>query len=187
MGSYQLFRDIGVQGGYAFSVYRVGSPINTTASGAIQFFDTNVHTWSVGPRLQMTKLDSVALVYQQSLINQSQALTQTEVEAPVGSTSINTNTQTVTASYNRATPSWTFAVGGGITLIEPASKAFPTGNITISNNPERSTTVQMTLSRQATAIVLHHIWSDDQQSCTVTGHPPIHKVIDFKRRRKLRL
>jgi hypothetical protein len=41
-------------------------------------------------------------------------------------------------------------VGGGITLIEPASKAFPTGNITISNNPERSTTVQMTLSRQAT-------------------------------------
>ena len=56
-------------------MYRVGSPINTTASGAIQFFNTNVHTWSLGPRLVMTKLDSVALVYQQSLINQSQAQT----------------------------------------------------------------------------------------------------------------
>ena len=146
-GFLPVFRDIGIQGGYAFSVYRVGSPINTTQSGAIQFFDTNVHTWSVGPRLQMTKLDSVALVYQQSLINQSQAQTQTG--APAGGTAINTNTQSVTANYYRTTPSWTFAVGGGVTLIEPASKAFPTGNITISNNPERSTTVQLTLSRQA--------------------------------------
>ncbi len=50
-GFLPVFRDIGVQGGYSFSVYRVGSPINTTASGAIQFFNTNVHTWSVGPRL----------------------------------------------------------------------------------------------------------------------------------------
>ena len=143
MGYYQYLGTIGVQGSYSFSMYRVGSPIHTTTSGAIQFFDTNVHTWSAGPRLQMTKLDSVALLYQQNLISQTLA------QSTGGTAPINTNTQSVTANYYRATPNWSFSVGGGMTLIEPASKAFPTGSITISNNPERSTTVQLTLSRIA--------------------------------------
>ena len=142
-GVLPVFRTIGVQGSYAFSTYRVGSPIQTTTSGAVQFFDTNVHTWTAGPRLQMTKLDSVALLYQQNLISQTLA------QSTGGTAPINTNTQSVTANYYRATPNWSFSVGGGMTLIEPASKAFPTGSITISNNPERSTTVQLTLSRIA--------------------------------------
>ena len=95
----------------------------------------------------MTKLDSVALLYQQSLINQSQALTETDSRR--GTASINTNTQSVTANYYRTTPDWSFTVGGGVTLIEPASKAFPTGNITISNNPERVDDRPADLSRQA--------------------------------------
>jgi hypothetical protein len=141
-GFVPVFRDLGVQGGYSFSVYRVGSPINTTASGAVQFFDTTVHNFSLGPRLQITRQDGVALLYQRSQI--SQTLSQTAGAAP-----IDTNTQSVTANYYRSTPNWTFSAGGGVTLIEPGNQKFPTGTIAISNNPERATTVQLSLSRLA--------------------------------------
>jgi opacity protein-like surface antigen len=141
-GFVPVFRDLGVQGGYSFSLYRVGSPINTTASGAVQFFDTTVHNFSLGPRLQVTRQDGVALLYQRSQI--SQTLSQTATGAP-----IDTTTQSVTANYYRSSPNWTFSVGGGVTLIEPGNQKFPTGSITISNNPERATTVQVTLSRLA--------------------------------------
>jgi hypothetical protein len=139
-GVLPVFRNLGVQGKYAFSFYRAGSPINTTASGQARFFDTNLHTWSAGPRLQMTKLDGIAFLYEQSLISQKQS--QTATGPP-----IDTSTQSVTANWYRTTPNWNFIVTGGIALIEPAGKAFPTGTITISNSLERSTTVQLNLSR----------------------------------------
>jgi hypothetical protein len=141
-GFVPIFRDLGIQGGYSFSTYRVGSPINTTASGAVAFFDTTVHNFSIGPRLQMTRQDGVALLYQRSQISQTQS--QTATGAP-----IETNTQSVTANYYRSSPNWTFSVGGGVTLIEPGNQKFPTGTIAISNNPERATTVQVSLSRLA--------------------------------------
>jgi hypothetical protein len=142
-GQVPVFRDLSIQGGYSFSTYRVGSPINTTASGAVQFFDTTVHNFSIGPRLQVTRQDGVALLYQRSQIIQTQSQTAT------GST-IDTSTESITANYYRATPNWTFTAGGGVTLIEPGNQKFPTGTIAISNNPERATTVQISLSRQAT-------------------------------------
>jgi hypothetical protein len=146
-GILPLYKDLGLQGKYNFAIYRVGSAINTTASGAVQFFDTIAHTWSVGPRLQVSRIDGISLLYQQSLISQTLAAvgqTQTPNAPPT-----DTNTQSVTANWNRATPNWTFNVAGGMALIEPANKAFPTGTITISNNPERSTNVQVYLSRVA--------------------------------------
>jgi opacity protein-like surface antigen len=89
----------------------------------------------------MTRQDGVALLYQRSQISQ----TQTDGTG----VPIDTTTESVTANYYRATPNWTFSVGGGVTLIEPGSQRFPTGTISISNNPERATTVQLSLSRQA--------------------------------------
>jgi uncharacterized protein (PEP-CTERM system associated) len=47
-------------------------------------------------------------------------------------------------------PDWTFGVGGGVTLVEPASQAYPTGSIRFSTNPERATTVHLDVSRIAT-------------------------------------
>jgi hypothetical protein len=147
-GFAPVFRDLGVQGGYSFSMYRVGSPINTTASGAVQFFDTTVHNFSIGPRLQMTRQDGVALLYQRSQISQTLAAVGS-VENPGGTIPIDTNTQSITANYYRSTPNWTLSAGGGVTLIEPGNQKFPTGTISLSNNPERATTVQLSLSRLA--------------------------------------
>jgi hypothetical protein len=139
-GVYPVYRGLGVQGQYSFSIFRVGSILAATDTGAT-FFDTTVHAWSVGPRLQLTRADNIAVLYQQSLISQ------TLTNASGGN--FDTNTQSVTANYTRQVPSWKFTVAGGVTLVEPVSKAFPTGRITISTNPERSTVLQLDLSRQA--------------------------------------
>jgi len=139
-GVYPVYRGLGVQGQYAFSLYRVGSILAATSTGP-SFFNTVVNAWSVGPRLQLTRADTVAVLYQQSLISQTQV-------SETGSV-IDTNTQSVTATYTRQVPSWRFIVAGGVTLVEPASQAFPTGRITITTNPERSTIFQVDLSRLA--------------------------------------
>ena len=100
----------------------------------------------------MTQTDSIAILYKQNLISQTQTSSTTGPGdgAPVpGAAVFNTNTQSVTANYTRATSFWTFAAGAGVTLIEPASTAFATGNIRVSTNPERSTVLQLDLTRQA--------------------------------------
>jgi hypothetical protein len=143
-GVLPVYRGLGVQGNYNFALYRAGSPINTTAEGAVQFFDTLVHSWSLGPRLEVSRLDNIALLYRQSLISQTLS------QASGGGAPLDTNTQSVTANWYRTTSNWSFTVAGGISLIEPAGKAFPTATIIISNKPERSTSVQLYLSRTAT-------------------------------------
>lgn len=145
-GVYPVYRDLGVQAGYSFSLYRVGSILAATSAG-ISYFNTTVNAWTAGPRLQMTQTDSVAILYKQNLISQEQT-TNANTAAP-GAAVFNTNTQSVTANYTRATSFWTFGAGGGVTLIEPASKAFATGNIRVSTNPERTTVLQLDLTRQA--------------------------------------
>lgn len=139
-GSYPVARDLSLQAKYSFSTFRVGRILAATTTGAT-FFDTNVHTWSVGPQFQLTPVDSISLSYQQNLISQTRT---------GGSTgTLLTNTQTLSAGYNRVMPDWTLAFGGGVTLVEPASQAYPTGNIRFSTTPERATTVQLDFSRIA--------------------------------------
>jgi opacity protein-like surface antigen len=144
-GVYPVYRGLGVQGQYAFSLFRVGSILAATSTGAT-FFDTTMHTWSVGPRFEVSRLDGIALLYQQSLITQS--LSQTASQS--GGAPTDTDTQSVTANWYRTTPNWNFRIAGGVALIEPANKSFPTATITISNSLERTTSVQLYLSRTAT-------------------------------------
>lgn len=139
-GSYPVARDLSLQGRYAFSTRRVGSILAATTTGAT-FFDTDVHAWSAGPKFQLTPAESISLSYKQSLISQTRT--------GGGTFTRSTNTQTLSAGYNRVNPDWTFGVEGGVTLVEPASQAYPTGNINFSTNPERATTVHLDLSRIA--------------------------------------
>jgi hypothetical protein len=139
-GYYPVFKELGVEGSYAFSLYRVGSILAATSSGAT-YFDTMVHDWSAGPRWTVTRNDTVSLFYEQSLIHQTLSGS--------GGTPFNTNTQTVAARYKRTTPNWVLTLVGGGTLVEPASLAFPSGKISLSTSPERSTVFLLDLSRQA--------------------------------------
>lgn len=138
-GEYPIFRGLGLQGSYSFSTYRVGSILVLSSTGAT-FFDTNVHSWSIGPSYRISPIDHLSLSYQQSLVTQT---------ITTGTQNIEYNTQEVWANYTRVMHDWTATVRGGATLIEPASKAFPSAALTITTNPERSTLVRLDLSRQA--------------------------------------
>src|SRR5215467_11304816 len=68
-GVYPVYRDLGVQAGYSYSLYRVGSILAATSAG-ISYFNTTVNMWTAGPRLQVSQTDSVAILYKQALISQ---------------------------------------------------------------------------------------------------------------------
>ena len=139
--SYPLLKALSLLGSYTFSIRRVGSIFVTTTRGST-FFDTTVHDWSVGPQHQLTPVDSIALLFRQGLLTQ-------EISTGSGST-IETNTQSLSVNYTRVMPNWKFELVGGAVLVDPVSEWFPIGRMRISNNPEQSTTVALTLSRQAT-------------------------------------
>ncbi len=138
-GEYPLFRGLGLQGSYSFSTYRVGSILVLSSTGAT-FFDTNVHSWSIGPSYRISPIDHLSLSYQQSLVTQT---------ITTGAQNIEYNTQELWANYTRVMHDWTATVRGGATLIEPASKAYPSAALSVTTNPERSTLVRLDLSRQA--------------------------------------
>ncbi len=140
-GSYPVTSALSFEGRYAFSARRTGSVLAVTEAGA-SFFNTQVHAWSVGPRYSLTPTDSISLSYRQALMNQTRAGVST-------SPNIETNLQSLMAEYNRVMPDWTIRIGGGVALIEPAGITFPTAVIRFVMNPERATTLQLDLSRQA--------------------------------------
>jgi hypothetical protein len=140
--SYDIYKDLFVTGSYAFSLSRFGSILALTSTGAT-FFDTNVHTWSVGPGYRLTQAENVSLSFQQSLVSQ----TVSDGTSP----ETNFNTQELWANYTREVPDyWKVTLRGGVTLIEPASRAYGTVWITLTSNPERRTSIQLDLSRKAT-------------------------------------
>jgi opacity protein-like surface antigen len=139
--SYPLFRDLALDGRYSFSIYRVGSVLAAGATGAA-FFDTNLHTWSVGPRYKLTRQDSLSFLYQESRV------TQTQANVP-GAQNVSFTTQALSVSYDKAMQDWSAGVTGGMTLIDPPGNAYPTASIKLSTNPERVTAVRLDLSRSA--------------------------------------
>ncbi len=137
-GSYPVFRGLALQGGYSYAVRRMGSFIAGTAAGP-SFFDTNIHRWLVGPSLNLTNEDEISLLYQQSLMDQTNTSSGQQ---------INLSTQEGYANYTRVMQGWSVTLRGGVTFLEPASLAFATGEVKLSTNPERATSVQLAVSRK---------------------------------------
>jgi len=136
-GSYRLDKTLSLEGRYFFATRRVG---RVRAGGAV-FFDTDVHAWRAGPRWEITPIDHIRLLSEQTLMSQSRS------SSPTRGT-FETLTQTLSVNYNREMPDWTFGINGGVTLIEPADRAHATGGITFSTHPERATTIMLDLSRR---------------------------------------
>lgn len=137
-GSYPVFRELTLQGGYSYSVRRLGSFIAGTAGGPA-FFDVQAHRWFVGPSLKLTSEDEISLLYEQNLADQTNRST---------GQNLSFTTQEGYASYTRAMQGWWASLRGGVTYLEPVGMAFPTGGVNVWTNPERSTSVQLELSRK---------------------------------------
>ncbi len=139
-GSYPLSRDVSLEGGYTFGLRR---QTRITEGGDVTgatFFNTMTHTWSGGPRYQLTRNDSIAALYRQTFITQ---------ERSEGGRTFSTNLITLEGDYTKVFPEWTFIVRGGVTFVEPVGRTLPSGSIRVTTKPERDTVLALTLSRQA--------------------------------------
>ncbi|THJ18030.1 MAG: hypothetical protein CAF42_006800 [Nitrospira sp. CG24B] len=139
-GSYPLSRDVSLEGGYIFGLRRqTRSTEGGDVTGAT-FFNTMTHTWSGGPRYQLTRNDSIAALYRQTFITQ---------ERSEGGRTFSTNLITLEGDYTKVFPEWTFTVRGGVTFIEPVGRTLPSGSIRVTTKPERDTVLDLTLAREA--------------------------------------
>lgn len=141
-GSYPLTRDVSLEGGYTFGLRRqTRSTEGGDVTGAT-FFNTMTHTWSGGPRYQLTRNDSIAALYRQTFFTQ---------ERSEGGRTFSGNLITLEGDYTKVFPEWTFTVRGGVTFIEPVGRTLPSGSIRVTTKPERDTVLDLTLSREARA------------------------------------
>ena len=139
-GSYPLSRDVSLEGGYIFGLRRVTRSTEGGDVTGATFFNTMTHTWSGGPRYQLTRNDSVAALYRQTFFTQ---------ERSEGGRTLSTNLIALEGDYTKVFPEWTFTVRGGVTFVEPVGRTFPSGSIHVTTKPERDTVLDLMLSRQA--------------------------------------
>ncbi|BFU90316.1 MAG: hypothetical protein NTAFB01_15030 [Nitrospira sp.] len=140
-GGYSASRDLSVEGGYTFTIRRIGRVQGglTDLAGTTLYFDTMAHSWFGGPRYHLTRNDSVAVLYKQTFITQSQA---------TGGRNFNTNLVALVGDYTKEFQEWRFIAQGGITFAEPVGRAFPSGKLEVTNRLERDTVVRLALSRE---------------------------------------
>jgi hypothetical protein len=139
-GKYPVSRDLAFEGGYSFGLRHFGrleggEGLATTTS----LFNTMTHTWSGGPRYQLTRNDSIAALYRQTFFTQSRSSS--------GRT-FSSNLISLAGDYTKVFQEWQLTVQGGLTFAEPAGRTFPSGSIKVSTQPERDTVVRLTLSRE---------------------------------------
>ncbi len=142
-GSYPISRDLALEGGYTFGMRRFGTILGGEGGiggSNVNFFNTSTNTWFGGPRYQLSKNDSIAVLYRQSFILQARSN---------GGRSFATNLITLAGNYEKKLQEWSFSAEAGVTFVEPAGGAFPTGSLSASTEIERDTVVRLTLLRQA--------------------------------------
>lgn len=136
--AYPVSRDVSVEGGYIFGLRRIGNIQGGDISG-VTYFDTMAHTWFGGPRYRLTRNDSVAALYRQIFISQSNS---------TGGRTFNTNLVSLAGEYSREFQEWGFSVQGGVTFIEPVGRTFASGTLEVRTKLERDTVVHLNLSRE---------------------------------------
>lgn len=139
-GSYPLSRDISLEGGYTFGVRRMTRRTEGGEVNSATFFNTITHTWYGGPRYNLTRNDSIAALYRQIFFTQDRS--------EGSSRTIAHSIVAFEGDYTKVFPDWQFSVRGGVTLVEPTGRTFPSGSIHITTKPELNTVLDLTLSRE---------------------------------------
>lgn len=131
--AYPLARALDLRGEYAFSFIRFGTPQLGTGIG---FFDTNVHSWSVGPGFRITDHQNFNLSYLSSRTDFAGSGSRFEFE-----------TRGLAAEYQIRTPTWTAKINAGANLLDPGDRVFPIGAVSVIGKFPQMPTVQLMLTR----------------------------------------
>jgi hypothetical protein len=142
---YSLTRSWNIQANYTFSFYRIGriqaTPIDPV--GQLGFFDTTVHSASVGPAYRFEGGDTLYLRYGY--------VASESVPVDVGGFGFKYTGHTLQPQYmTTIVRGWTATISGGATLVEQVgSRIFFSGSFRLINDFDRRTRVSFSVSRQA--------------------------------------
>ena len=138
-GQYAFTHSLGMQASYSNSIYRVAQVFQPQPSATISsfFFDSIVHSGSIGPAYRLTRSDTISLNYRPTymLISQEEFSTALNVHSAI-------------AEYTKEIKGWKAIVNGGPAFLEQGSRVFFTGNASLLTNYDPSTSLRLTVSRQ---------------------------------------
>ncbi|MBX3348434.1 MAG: outer membrane beta-barrel protein [Nitrospira sp.] len=131
--AYPVARGLDLRGDYAFSFIRFGTPQIGTGIG---FFDTNVHSWSVGPGFRISDHQNFNISYLSSKTDFVGTGSRFEFE-----------TRGLAAEYQIRAPTWTAKANIGANVLDPGDRIFPIGSLSLTGKFPQIPTVQVMLTR----------------------------------------
>jgi hypothetical protein len=136
---------MGLRANYTNSILHIGRQYipPATTSPAFNFFDTMVHSGTIGPTYTLDGGDTLFLKFNYL----SSELTNTAGTQPP----INFTAQSIQPEYvTKFVRDWTAKISGGATIIEQAgNRTFASGSFSLTNDFDRQTQVAVAVSRQA--------------------------------------
>jgi hypothetical protein len=138
--SYPITPGLTLQGSYSYSLLRIGEIfVKQPSETPVTFFNTDTHTWSIGPSWRLSRTDTMGLSYKSTSNN----LSLTSGSAP----NIDFTARGLEATYATTSADWGAVVSGGATILDVDNRAYPTGSLTLTTNYGEATTLRAIGSR----------------------------------------
>jgi Putative beta-barrel porin 2 len=139
--SYPITPGLTLSGNYAYSLLRIGEIyIEPSEANQAVFFDTDQHTWSLGPNWRISRSDTLSVMYKSTLIDLRDTTGQR--------VNLDFAARGVEASYSIKAADWGAALSGGATVLDQDNQVYATGALTLSAKYGDATHISVTGSRQ---------------------------------------
>jgi len=147
-GRYSFSRSVGLRANYTYSISHIGRLFVTGDSTAFNFFDTTVHSGTIGPTYTLDGGDTLFLRFGYLSAIQSN----TAGRSP----DITFTSRSIQPEYEtKILRDWTAIISGGASIVEQAgNRAFFSGSFSLTNDFDRQTRVSIQVSRQAAPLYI---------------------------------
>ena len=139
-GAYPLTPALTLQGTYSYSLLRIGEVfVKQPVPAPVIFFDTDMHAWSIGPTLQLSRTDTISLFYRST----TSSLTPTSSSLQ----GVDFTARGIEATYATTSSGWGAVLSGGATILDLDNRAYPTGSLTLTAKSAEATSFRVIGSR----------------------------------------
>jgi hypothetical protein len=139
--SYPLTQGLSLIGNYSYSLLRVGKIyIDPSQANQAVFFDTDQHTWTLGPNWRISRSDTLSVTYKATMIDLRDTTGQL--------VNLNFSAQGAEATYSMKSGDWGASLSGGATVLDPGGQVYGTGSLTLSAKYGEATHLSVTGSQQ---------------------------------------
>jgi hypothetical protein len=139
--AYPLMPGVTLDGNYSYSLLRIGKiHVDPAFANQAAFFNTDQHTWSVGPNWRLSRSDNLILTYKATSISMKD-------KSGLGG-DLDFSAQGVEGTYTTKSSDWGATISGGGSVLDQGNQVYATGSLTMSFKYDESTVVNVSGSRQ---------------------------------------